>query len=162
MRKTIIIALAVLTLSPPAAAQGPQTRTTISIDMADTLVNAAAKEAETRKLGLAIIVVDEQGSIVLARRMDGAFPHSVEIARRKAMTSALTRQPTKVIQEMVAKGDNLILAIDNMLPIEGGLPVFHDGKIVGAIGVSGSPSHIDAAVAQAGVDALAAHAGDRQ
>jgi len=162
MRKTIIIALAVLTLSPPAAAHGPQTRTTISIGMADTLVNAAAKEAETRKLGLAIIVVDEQGSIVLARRMDGALPHSFEIARRKAMTSALTRQPTKVIQEMVAKGDNLILAIDNMLPIEGGLPVFHDGKIVGAIGVSGSPSHIDAAVAQASVDALAAHAGDRQ
>jgi uncharacterized protein GlcG (DUF336 family) len=162
MRKTIIIALAVLTLSPPAAAQGPQTRTTISIGMADTLVNAAAKEAETRKLGLAIIVVDEQGSIVLARRMDGALPHSFEIARRKAMTSALTRQPTKVIQEMVTKGDNLILAIDNMLPIEGGLPVFHDGKIIGAIGVSGSPSHIDAAVAQAGVDALAAHGADRQ
>lgn len=162
MRKTIIIALAVLTLSPPAAAQGPQTRTTISIGMADTLVNAAVKEAETRKLGLAIIVVDEQGSIVLARRMDGALPHSFEIARRKAMTSALTRQPTKVIQEMVAKGDNLILAVDNMLPIEGGLPVFHEGKIVGAIGVSGSPSHIDAAVAQAGLDALAAHGAHRQ
>lgn len=158
MRRTITIALAILTTSLPAAAHGPQTRTTISIGMADTLVNAAAKEAEARKLGLAIVVVDEQGGIVLARRMDGALPHSFEIARRKAMTSAVTRQPTKVVQEMVAKGDNLILAIDNMLPIEGGLPVFHDGKIVGAIGVSGSPSHIDAAVAQAGMDALAAHA----
>lgn len=157
MRKLILITLALFSASLPAAAHGPQTRTTISIGMADTLVNAAAKEAEARKLGLGIVVVDEQGSIVLARRMDGALPHSFEIARRKAMTSALTRQPTKVIQDGVAKGNNLILAIDNMLPIEGGLPVFHDGRIIGAIGVSGSPSHIDAAVAQAGVDALTTH-----
>lgn len=157
MRKLIITTLALLAASAPAVAHGPQTRTTISIGMADTLVNAAAKEAEARKLGLAIVVVDEQGSIVLARRMDGALPHSFEIARRKAMTSALTRQPTKVIQDAVAKGDSAILAIDNMMPIEGGLPVFHGGRVVGAIGVSGAPSHMDAAVAQAGVDALAAH-----
>jgi len=158
MRK-IIITLALLSAGVPAAAHGPQTRTTMSIGMADTLVDAAAKAAEARKLGLAIVVVDEQGDIVLARRMDGALPHSFEIARRKAMTSALTRQPTKLIQDSVAKGDNTIFAVDNMMPIEGALPVFHDGRIVGAIGVSGSPSHIDAAVAQAGVDALTAHAG---
>ncbi len=154
MRKSIIIALTFFAASHPAAAVEPQTRTTISTGMADVLMEAATKDAENRKLGLAIVIVDEQGNTVLARRMDGALPHSFEIARKKAMTSALTRHPSKIIQDAVAKGDNLILAIENMLPIEGALPVFHKGQIVGAIGVSGSPSHIDAAVAQAGIDAL--------
>lgn len=158
MRTSFLAAFAFMAVGVPAAAQAPQTRTTISIGMADTLVDAAAKEAAARKVDVSIVVVDEQGDIVLARRMDRALPHSFEIALRKAKTSALTRQPTKVIQDAVTQGGNIIMAIDDIMPIEGGFPVFHQGKLLGAIGASGATSHVDAAVAQAGIDALSARA----
>jgi uncharacterized protein GlcG (DUF336 family) len=142
-------------LAAPAAAQAPYTATTISVAQADAMMTAAVKEAGARKLALAIVVVDEAGRIVLARRMDGALPHAFELAHRKARTAALIRASTTAAQESFAKGDHTLLAIDGMLPIAGGLPVKYDGRTLGAIGVSGSPPASDEAVAAAGLAALA-------
>lgn len=146
--------LAAALASSAAMAQAPRTTTTISIAQADTMMAAAVKEAEARKVALAIVVVDEAGRIVLARRMDGALPHAFELAKRKAMTAALIRASTTAAQEGFAKGDHTLLAIDNMLPIAGGLPVKHGARTIGAIGASGSPPATDEAVVQAGLAAL--------
>lgn len=150
-------AAALLALAVPAAAHPPYTATTISVAQADTMMAAAVKDAEARKLALAIVVTDEAGRIVLARRMDGAPPHAFDLAHRKARTAALIGAPTAVAQERFAKGDNSLLAIDGMLPIAGGLPLKLDGRMLGAIGVSGSPPPSDEAAAKAGLDALMAH-----
>jgi len=154
--KTVLSILAIL-IQPPTVAHGPFTSTTISVHQADTLMNAALHEAEIRKVALAIVIVDEAGRVVLSRRMDGALPHAYELALRKAKTAALIRASTKAAQEQFQKGDLSLLAIDNMLPIQGGLPVKHEGTTIGAIAASGSPAPIDEAVAQAGIDALVKH-----
>ncbi len=151
MLKPFLLALA---LAAPAAAQAPYTTTTISVAQADAMMAAAVKEAEARNVALAIIVVDEAGRIVLARRMDGALPHAFELAKRKAMTAALIRAPSAAAADGFAKGDHTLLAIDNMLPIAGGLPVKDGAKTIGAIGASGSPPATDEAVVQAGLAAL--------
>lgn len=140
----------------PAAAQEAYTTTTISVAQADVMMAAAVEEAEARQVRLAIVVVDEAGRIVLARRMDGAVPLAFELARRKAVTAALLRAPSRIAQERIAKGELALLAIDEMLPIQGGLPFIIDGRTIGAIGASGAPAAVDEAVVQAGLDALAA------
>lgn len=149
------IAAALALLAAPAGAQAPYTHTTISTAQADRMMTAAVGAAEARKVALAIVIVDEAGRVVLSRRMDGALPHAYELARRKAMTAALIRAPTRTAQEAFAKGDHILLAIDGMLPIQGGLPLLHQGRTIGAIGASGSPAPVDEAVVQAGLDALA-------
>lgn len=156
MIKPLAIA-ACLAFAAPIAAHPAYTTTTISVAQADTMMAAAVKDAEARKLALAIVVTDEAGRIVLARRMDGAPPHAFDLAHRKARTAALIGAPTAVAQERFAEGDQTLLAIDGMLPIAGGLPLKLDGKTLGAIGVSGSPPPSDEAAAQAGLDALLAH-----
>jgi uncharacterized protein GlcG (DUF336 family) len=80
----------------------------------------------------------------------------VEIAQQKAVTAAQFRRPTKVFEDLLAEGGaNLrMLKAPGILPLEGGIPIVRDGKIVGAIGVSGVKSTEDAQVAQAGIDAL--------
>lgn len=156
------LAIAFALAAAPAVAHGPYATTTLSVAQADTLMDGALKEAGARKVALAIVVTDEAGRIVLARRMDGALPHAFELARRKAVTAALLRAPTKAAQDNFAKGDHTLLAIPDALPIQGGLPVTLDGRTLGAIGVSGSPAPTDEAVAQAAIAALTAHVAARE
>jgi uncharacterized protein GlcG (DUF336 family) len=82
----------------------------------------------------------------------------VEVSQEKAKTSALFRRPTKAFEDILAMGGvNLkLLKLPGALPIEGGLPIIHDGKVIGAIGVSGVKSVEDAQVAAAGLAALKA------
>ena len=90
------------------------------------------------------------------QRLDNTQLGSVEVALEKAKTSALFRRPTKVFEEMLATGGvtNKVLKLPGALPIEGGLPIISNGKIIGAIGVSGVKSTEDAQVATAGTDSL--------
>ena len=71
----------------------------------------------------------------------------------KARTAARFRRPTKVLEEAVAGGRTVLLALDGV-PLEGGLPIVVDGRVIGAVGVSGVTSQQDAQVAQAAIDAL--------
>lgn len=150
-RLALVLAFAAI----PAAAQGSYTRTSISSAQADVLVTAAVKEAANRKVAISIVVVDESGQIVLSRRLDGSLPHSMEIARRKAVTAALLGMPTKLLQDgFAAQGGELVLAVPDVMPIQGGLPITHNGKTIGAVGISGSPAPVDEAIAQVGIDAI--------
>lgn len=152
MRYQVLATLALI--GTPALAQAPYPTTTISVAQADALMTAAIGEAQARKVALAIVVVDEAGRIVLARRMDGALPQAFELARRKAVTAALLRAPTSAVEDRFAKGDHTLLAIPDMLPIRGGLPVTVEGRTLGAIGASGSPAPTDEAVVTAALAGL--------
>ncbi|WP_457795801.1 GlcG/HbpS family heme-binding protein [Methylocystis sp. S23] len=117
---------------------------------------AAAQEAERNGWSVVIAIVDDAGLIVYLERLDGAQPASCEIAQAKARAAALFKRPTKALEETVAGGRVALLGLPHVTPVEGGLPLVHEGQVVGAIGVSGVQSFEDGMVARAGADALAA------
>lgn len=130
----------------------------ISLDQAKKVLAAAEAEAKKNSWPVAIAIVDGSGFLVAFQRLDNTQLGSVEVAMEKAKTAALFRRPTKVFDELLAAGGaNLrILKLPGALPIEGGIPIIHDGKVIGAVGVSGVKSTEDAQVATAGIDALKA------
>ncbi|MGZ3613466.1 MAG: GlcG/HbpS family heme-binding protein, partial [Thermodesulfobacteriota bacterium] len=89
-------------------------------------------------------------------KMDGTQTGSVRVAISKGRSAVLFKRPTKAFQDMVAAGGEglRMLRLEGAIPIEGGLPLLMDGKIVGAIGVSGGTSQQDGMVAKAGADTL--------
>lgn len=115
---------------------------------------AAAEEAQRNGWSVVIAVVDDAGLLVYLERLDGVQPASCDIAQAKARAAALFRRPSKALEETVAGGRVALLSLPHIIPVEGGLPLVHEGQIVGAIGVSGVQSFEDGIVAKAGADAL--------
>ena len=116
---------------------------------------AAAQEAQRNGWSVVIAIVDDAGLLVYLERLDGVQPASCDIAQAKARSAALFRRPTKALEETVAGGRVALLSLPHITPVEGGLPLVHEGQTVGAIGVSGVQSFEDGMVAKAGADALA-------
>lgn len=103
---------------------------------------------------MAIAVVDDGGQLIYFERIDETQIGSIDIAIGKARTAAYFKRPTKALEDALNGGQHAITTFPNTLPREGGLPIFADGKCIGAIGASGGKSSEDAQVAKAGVDAL--------
>ena len=146
--------LAVLTLGLGAPASA-QLRATKSLTLEGARNIAAACEAEARKnnWSMVIAIVDAGGDLVFFQKGDGTRPSNVEFALRKAKTAAHFQRATKGLDSAVTAGRIHYLATD-ALPIEGGVPIVIDGKVIGAVGVSGAASAQDAQVAMAGIAAL--------
>ena len=112
---------------------------------------AAAAIAEARKNGwnMAVAIVDTAGELVYFEKLDGTQAASVNIAIDKARSSARFKRPTKALQDVLATGGAglRMLALDGAVPVEGGVPLLIDAKLVGAIGVSGGTSQQDGQVA---------------
>jgi len=100
---------------------------------------------------MAIAIVEPSGDLVYFRRMDGTQYASAKVAQSKAISAAIFRRSTKSFRERLAQGDLSPMALVGAVASDGGVPIVVDGKIIGAIGVSGGA---DDAVAQAGADAL--------
>lgn len=128
----------------------------ISLEHAKKVIAAAEVEAKKNNWPVAIAVVDSSGYLVAFQRLDNTQLGSVEVALKKAKTSALFRRPTKVFEDTLGTGgaNVKIVTLPEALPIEGGLPIVHNGKIIGAIGVSGVKSTEDGQIAAAGLEAL--------
>ena len=128
----------------------------ISLDAAKKAVAAAAGEARKNGWLMAIAVTDPNGHLLYFERMDNTQIGSVNIAIRKAQTAAQFKRPSKVFQDLIAKGDSFtyLLGLEGAMPVQGGLPMVMDGKIVGAIGVSGATGDQDSQCAMAGLEAL--------
>ena len=130
-----------------------RTKRALSLSDARRIVDAARAEAERQKWNVTIAVVDDGGFLLALERLDGAPNQSPEIATRKAWTSAMTRLPTKTVEDMVKDRPGL-LGFPGQLRVQGGLPILVDGECLGAVGVSGVASHQDEQVARAGLAAL--------
>jgi len=117
---------------------------------------AAAGEAEARKNGwnVAIAVVDASGGLILFHKLDETQPGSIAVAQAKARTAALFKRPSKALEDAIAAGKQGFLSVEGIVPIQGGLPVIVDEKIIGAVGVSGVTSPQDEQVALAALGAL--------
>jgi glc operon protein GlcG len=128
----------------------------ISLDIAKKAAAAAAAEARKNNWNMAIVITDPGGALVYLEKMDATQTGSVRVAIGKARSAVMFKRPTKVFQDAVAGGGAglRILGLQGAVPIDGGLPIVIDGKIVGAIGVSGAAGDQDAQCSKAGVDAL--------
>jgi glc operon protein GlcG len=144
-----------MTSTPPSPAPlqyGPP----ISLERAKQVMKAAEAEAARNFWPMVIAIVDSGGHLVLLERMDNAQYGSILIAQQKAETALNFKRATKVFEEALERGGaNLrLLGATNLLPLEGGLVLIADGKIVGALGVSGMQSGQDVQVAMAGADVM--------
>jgi uncharacterized protein GlcG (DUF336 family) len=128
----------------------------ITSDMAKKVAAPAIAEARKNNWAMAIAIVDPAGDLVYFEKMDDTQVASVTIAQEKARSAARFKRPTKALQDgLIATPDGIrLLALAGAVPVEGGVPLIVDGKIVGAIGASGGTSAQDGQVAAAGVAGL--------
>jgi glc operon protein GlcG len=128
----------------------------ISLENAKKAVTPALAEATKNNWAMAVAIVDSAGNLVYFEKMDNTQQGSVNVSQDKARSAALFKRPTQGFQDrLAAGGDGLgVLRLQGAVPVAGGIPLLMDGKIVGAIGVSGATSAQDAQCAKAGADAL--------
>ena len=140
-------------LPPPAPDYGPP----VTLEQAEKVANAALAEAKKGPYPMAITVVGPSGDLVYFLRMDGTQFASLGISEHKARVAATYKRPTKLLEDRVAAGGIgvTVLTLDGVIASAGGIPLMANGKIIGAIGVSGGPTGaVDSGPAQAGADAL--------
>ena len=128
----------------------------IGLEAAKKVAAPALAEAVRNNWAMAVAVADTAGDLVYFEKMDATQLGSVTVAVDKARSAARFKRPTKAFQEMLAGGgDGLrVYGISGAVPVEGGVPIVSDGKIVGAIGVSGGTSAQDGQCARAGAAAI--------
>jgi uncharacterized protein GlcG (DUF336 family) len=123
----------------------------ISLDRAQSVIQAAVVEAKRRNWKMNVAVADSGGNLVAFQRMDGAMLASIQIAEHKARAAATFRRPTKVFEDGVQLMHlNYLLAFDGIIASRGGIPLIDGGEIIGAIGCSGGTDSQDEVVSKAG------------
>lgn len=127
----------------------------ISLDMAQSVVDAAVEKATSEGWPGVIAVTDPSGAIVaLAKMDDAAVPAGVDLAPGKARTAALFRRPSGDLEKAINGPRAAAVTAGDFVMMQGGLPLVLDGKIIGAIGVSADTPDHDLAIAEAGAAAL--------
>ncbi|HXY25590.1 MAG TPA: heme-binding protein [Candidatus Acidoferrum sp.] len=156
LRFAVIVSLIAVALGSALAQMPNPYGMPISLENAKKAAAPALAEAAKNNWNMAVAIVDPGGNLVYYEKMDNTQLGSANVAIDKARTAALFKRPTKALQDaLAAGGDGLrILKIQGATPVEGGIPLVLDGKIVGAIGVSGGSSAQDAQCAKAGADTL--------
>jgi glc operon protein GlcG len=137
-----------------AQAQVTQTKEVLTLEGAKLVAGVAAAEAKRGNEGASIAIVDDGGNLMYLERIQPTFPMGATISTEKARTAALFQKPTKILEDAIVGGRTPLLNAWSA-PLNGGDPIVVNGKIVGAIGVSGASSAArDAAIATAGAGAL--------
>ena len=151
----VVVVLAAVSAGAQAPAP-PQYGAPINLEQAKKVMAGAEAEARKNNWPMVITILDSGGQPVMMQRMDGAQFGSIDVARDKAYSAVAFRRPTKVFEDAVGQGGpNLrLLRLSGASPIEGGIPIMADGKVIGSIGVSGGTAPQDGQVAKAGVDGL--------
>ncbi|MDZ4674515.1 MAG: heme-binding protein [Gemmatimonadota bacterium] len=152
--RAAVVAVLILAAFPALSTAQLADRKVLTLAAVKQMVNAAEAEAVRNNWNVSIAVVDEHGSLMAFRRMDGASYVSVEISQGKASTAARFRRATKTITDQLAEGRLALLSLDGVTALQGGLPIIVNGVVIGAVGVSGVTSEQDEMVAAAGIAAL--------
>ena len=140
------------TTKPVIVEYGPD----VTLAMAQKLIDAAKIESVNNGYTMAIAIVDTGSNLVAFEKMDNTQVGSIEVAISKAKTANSFKRSTKLLEDAVAGGGMglRLLSVPGMLPLEGGEPIIVNGKIIGAIGLSGMQSSQDGQVARAALTAI--------
>ena|SRR5690606_28976527 len=130
-----------------------QTKHYLTLSDAEFLLNAAYEYALEHGFNVSIAVVDESGTLLAMKRLDGASPMTANLAIEKAKCSAMSRRPTKLFEDIIKGGQMGFLTMETFSGmLEGGEPIIYEGQLVGAMGVSGVKSFEDAEIAQQAIE----------
>ncbi len=147
--RMIIIAILLCLVSIAANADLPSKKV-LTLEVAKKIAAAAEAEAVKRGSTVVIVVVDDGGYPLVLHRLDDTQVASVEVGIGKARTAAIFRRPSKVFEDQVKNGRVAALALPGATALQGGVPIFYEGKVIGAIGVSGNTPQEDEDIAMAG------------
>jgi uncharacterized protein GlcG (DUF336 family) len=128
----------------------------ISLEGAKKAAAVALAEAAKNNWKMAVAVVDPTGVLIYYEKMDNTQTGSAEVSVDKARSAALYKRPTKAFQDGLASGGAglRVLGLRGAVPVEGGAPLLIEGKVVGAIGVSGDTSDHDGVCANAAAQSV--------
>ena len=130
-----------------------QTKHYLTLSDAEFLLNTAYEYAIQNNFNVSIAVVDETGTLLAMKRMDGASPMTANLCFEKAKCSAMSRRPSKLFEDIIKGGQMGFLTMDTFSGmLEGGEPILYQGQLVGAMGVSGVKSFEDAEIAQVAIE----------
>lgn len=158
-----LIAAMLCCAAPALAADAPRPlapATALSLREARVIIDGAVAYARDKKLTMTVVILDEEGQLISADRMEGASFHLEKFAKGKAMASLIMRDSTEAAGELAKTRPDRYFGIMNMYPGEvylvgGGLPLSVGNRLVGAVGVAGLPQGIDEKAAEAGIAAWA-------
>jgi glc operon protein GlcG len=151
----LLLALAFATLTFGRAADEIATRQTLTLEGAKKAGETAMAYAKANGASPSIAVVDEGGHLLYFARSEQSFAAGANVSIGKAHTAAVFKKATKDFEDIINKGRFTMTALSDFTPLQGGVPIIHDGQVIGAIGVSGANSASqDEEVAKAGVAVL--------
>ena len=160
MKVKAILLLGLSTLIAPSVSSAQLAQKKIlTLAAAEKVALAAELEAKKRNATVVIVVVDDGGYPLIVKRLDDTQVASVEVGIGKARTAAIFRRPSRDFEEQIKNGRVASLVLPGATPLQGGLPLIHEGRTIGAIGVSGNTPQEDEDIAKAGVAAFTAQAG---
>lgn len=151
-RMQTLMALLFLALAAGAVSGQLPTKQVLTLDAAKRIAAAAEAEAKKRGATVVIAVVDDGGYLLVLERLDDTQVASVDVGIAKARTAAIFRRPSKVFEDQVKNGRVSALALPGAVALQGGVPIIIDGKVVGAVGVSGNSPQEDEDIAKVGAD----------
>jgi glc operon protein GlcG len=155
LRMTLGVTLLGLLLSGATASAQLMDKKALSLEVAKKIAAAAEAEALKNNWKVIIAIMDDGGHLVYLERLDEAQLGSIDVAIQKAHTAVSFKRPTKAFEDaVITQGRTVVLSLPHVAPIEGGLPLMVDEKVIGAIGVSGVTAQQDGQIAKAGADAL--------
>jgi glc operon protein GlcG len=150
-----LLPLVVYLAAAPAAPDALPTKEVLTLRVAKSIADAAEAEAQRRGATVVIVVVDDAGHMLVLHRLDDTQVASVEVGIAKARTAAIFRRPSKVFEDQVRNGRISALALPGAAALQGGVPIVHHGRVIGAVGVSGNTPQEDEDIAKVGAAVLA-------
>lgn len=147
------VALALMTASATAQ-QRPGYGPAVTVDQAKKIAAKAVAECQSNKWNVAVAIVDTHGLLIYFERMEDTQTASSKIAIMKARAAATYRRPTRAFVEAIEKTGPATLSLPGAVASPGGVPLFVNGKVIGAVGASGVTGDQDEQCAKAGATAL--------
>ena len=145
-----------LLVSPRMLLAQLQEKKILTLEAAEKVATAAETEAKKRNATVVIVVVDDGGYPIILKRLNDTQVASVDVGIGKARTAAIFRRPSKDFEDQIKNGRVASLVLPGATPLQGGIPLIAEGKVVGAIGVSGNTPQEDEDIAKAGAASFAA------
>jgi len=151
--KSVVAGLALSVIAAMVHAQVVDKKA-LTLAAAKKIAAAAEADAKAKGARVVIAIVDDGGNLIVLERLDDTQVASVNVGIGKARTAAIFRRPSKVFEDQIRDGRIAALALPGATPLQGGIPITYEGKVIGAIGVSGESPAQDEDIAKAGAAAF--------